>query len=291
MPCEVCEKIVLEIIADEDDITLDVDFEGEIISGTTGEEYQNGYDKGYDSGYQAGKTVSYENGYDAGQKAEHDAFWDSYQQDGERTNYTYGFAGSGWATDIFKPKYDIIPNTASYLFYGASNITGDLVEHLSSLGVKLDFSNCTNFSWLIYGSLITRVGVIDMTNVSSSSNANNVFREGNPDFSTLETIDKVIVSSKYPLGTSSFANAAALRNITIEGEITGSFAIARSPLTNESMKSIITHLTDYSGTDNEFVYTVSFLSTSWENLDAEGNTSPNGNTWREYINDLGWNAA
>lgn len=62
MPCEVCESIILEIIMNEDDISLDVDFEGEFVSGATGEEYQNGYDKGYIEGEKA----SYQNGYEAG---------------------------------------------------------------------------------------------------------------------------------------------------------------------------------------------------------------------------------
>ena len=55
------------------------------------------------------------------------------------------------------------------------------------------------------------------------------------------------------------------------------------------MKSIISALKDYSGTDKEFTYTVTFTSACITALDKEGNNSPNGNTWRNYANDKGWN--
>ena len=34
----------------------------------------------------------------------YDAFWDTYQQNGLRTNYQYAFT-SGWSLELFKPKH------------------------------------------------------------------------------------------------------------------------------------------------------------------------------------------
>ena len=43
----------------------------------------------------------------------YDAFWDTFQRNGERKDYRYGFSGIGWNDENFKPKYDIISNTWS----------------------------------------------------------------------------------------------------------------------------------------------------------------------------------
>ena len=241
------------------------------------------FDDVYSAGYEKGKA-------EGGSDSYYDEFWDARQSNGTPCDYSYAFYGKTWSVETFKPKYDIIPTKADYIFYGASLNGLDLVEYLTRLGKNLDFSNCTSFQWLIYNSHICRLGVVDMSKVSSATSANNVFREANATYATLKTIDKLIVSSKYPMGTSSFGNCGALENITIEGTITGNFSIQySSKLTVESAKSIITHLENYTGTSKEFTQAVNFHAGVWSALDAEGATSPNGNTWREYINDLGWN--
>jgi hypothetical protein len=55
------------------------------------------------------------------------------------------------------------------------------------------------------------------------------------------------------------------------------------------MKSIITHLKNYSGTASEYTYSLTLTSACKTALEAEGTTSPNGNLWTEYVSDLGWN--
>lgn len=221
----------------------------------------------------------------------YDTFWDWYQsnnnsQFGLRTDYRYAFYGAGWKEATFKPKYDIKPIMADYMFT-SSLIRVDLVEVLENLGIVLDFANCANFAWAFYGSQFSRIGVVDMSKVSSANNANNVFRM-NTGQSQLHTIDKLIVSSAYPIGTNSFVACSKLENITIDGSITGNFTISDAPLTVDSMKSIITHLKDYSGTSKEFSYSVKFSSACWTTLEADS-TAPDGGTWNNYVQALGWN--
>ena len=62
----------------------------------------------YDAGYMHGNNDGYLLGEEAGKKSEYDAFWDAFQLDGERTNYSYAFSGSGWHSETFKPKYKIL---------------------------------------------------------------------------------------------------------------------------------------------------------------------------------------
>ena len=71
---------------------------------------------GEKEGYDRGEQDGYDNGYSAGEKEVYDKFWDSYQNNGKRTNYYYGFAGNGWNDQTFKPKYKLKPKNASSMF-------------------------------------------------------------------------------------------------------------------------------------------------------------------------------
>ena len=248
----------------------------EIIS-----EYPNKVDEvyttGYNTGYEKGKAEGGSNEY-------YNDIWSSALPT-ESVNGTYLFAGACWNDTTFIPDKDIKPTTAESMFYFC-RIT-DLVTALEKSGKVLDFSNCTNFNMMIYGSSITHIGVVDMTKVSSANNANSVFRGGGGH--PLQKIDKVIVSETYPLGSNSLGNCVNLTDIDIEGTITGTFyATSCVKLTAQSAKNIITHLANYTGTDKEFTQSVKFHANVWALLDADGATSPNNNTWREYVQDLGW---
>lgn len=150
--------------------------------------------------------------FDAGKQAQEDAFWDAYQQNGTRTNYASGFGGVGWTNDNFKPKYDIKPTNATYMFR-ACGISGDLVEILDNLGVTLDFSECTNAQELFSNTYnLTRVGVLDFSKISGSA-IGNCFA-----WSGVKTIDKVIATQNVHF--SNFPGAAEkLESVTFEGTI------------------------------------------------------------------------
>jgi hypothetical protein len=51
----------------------------------------------------------------------------------------------------------------------------------------------------------------------------------------------------------------------------------------------MTHLEDYSGTENDGKYSVSFHADVIDRINEAGPVSPNGNTWIEYARDKGWN--
>lgn len=107
--------------------------------------------------------------------------------------------------------------------------------------------------------------------------------------SKTKRIPELNISETTNVSSDPFYQATALTDIKLTGVLAKSLSFAYSPLSVASMKSIISCLKDYSGTENEFKYTVSFTSACKTALDAEGNTSPNGNTWRQYASDLGWN--
>lgn len=84
-----------------------------------------------------------------------------------------------------------------------------------------------------------------------------------------------------------FLNAMSLAHLTIKGVIATSIDLSYSPLTVDSMKSVISRLKNYAGTDYELTYKVSFTSACWAALEASG-VSPSGGAWKDYVTDLGW---
>ena len=163
----------------------------------------------------------------------------------------------------------------------------DLTERLKECGVTMDFSGVVgDVTYLFYNSAFSRIPEINIS--SASMGTGSLMFGGN-----VVTIDKMILS---PNGTNlrqTFGYANKLENVVIEGCIgNANLEIKHSPkLTLVSLKSILTALKDYSGTDKEFAYTVTLLSENWAVLDADGATAPNGLTWVDYVNSKGWNNA
>ena len=108
---------------------------------------------------------------------------------------------------------------------------------------------------------------------------------------------KSLVTLRLPLSTgvtiksNAFNGCSSLEHVYITA-ITNkeNLSFSSSPkLTLASAKNIIEALPDYSGTDDEYKYQCAFSNETKALLEAEGATSPNGNTWLDYIDDKGWN--
>lgn len=235
------------------------------------------FDEVYNAGYEAGKAEGGGDGW-------YDTFWDNYLNNGNNIAGDYSFAGYRWTDDVFNPKHNIKPTTAPYMFY-RSQIT-DLKGILERKGLTLDTSQCSNFAYMFSNSEITKLGIIDLRNGDVAiTRTQNTFNTP-----TLQYIEKVIVHSKnYAYHISMFTGATSLTHVMFEGTIYQNFTINASTLDLESAKSVLLALKNHAGTTNEFAYNISLSSGTWSVLDADGATSPNGNTWREYVNDIGWN--
>ena len=183
-----------------------------------------------------GQQAVYDKGCADGAKSEYDAFWDAFQENGNRKDYRYAFYCGFWDITSFKPKYDIVPTDATSLFQNNGN-TFDLAEHLKNCGVNLDLSNCTGISYAFYTAGFTRLPVINLTSVANLTRA---FGSS----SYLKTIDKVILKSDGSQGLrNGFDYLGALENITFEGMIGDSLDLHWSTkLTHDSLMSIINAL-------------------------------------------------
>ena len=258
------EVIAMQVI-DEQPVELEIDFAGEYVSGA-------------DSG-------AYDKGYADGKQAEYDAFWDSFQENGNRTTYSQAFGG--FNDETFAPKYDIVigPQNSGRYMFNYSKIT-DLKGALEKCGVVLDLSQTTETHSLLYGMPEnTRTPKIDFGHLGV--NHYQIFAAS----PKLVEIEEYVVNENARF-SQVFNGCTSLTTIKMSGIISNSIDFSQSTkLSLESAISVITHLKDYSGdTTNAYTKTLTFSSATIALLNAEGATSPHGTTWLEYISELGWNA-
>lgn len=183
-------------------------------------------------------------GFGQGGDNYYDTFWDSFQQNGQRTYYYSSFRTSGWNSENFKPKYPIVVvGDASYMFDNSDignqdEADFDFVEE----GIELDLRGATLLTYAFrscHG--IKRLGVIDCT---GCQNINRVFYS-----CRVVTIDKLVVHENLTY-SSVFDYALRLQNITIDGTIAKNGLDFKScqQLSKASIESIINALsTETSG--------------------------------------------
>ena len=197
---------------------------------------------GYKKGYELGKADGIVEGAEQGRQDAYDTFWDTHQQNGNRTNYNYAFSGIAWTDETFKPKYNIVPIQVDRMF--AQNRITDLVMLLNDAGVTLDLSKNTVSSYLMIDNYRTQtLPALDMrgrTNVGALL----------LNCTALHTIEKVILKDdgSQSFSMNSFSGLPALEEIRFEGIIGKNLEIKDSPLLSEaSLDSILTHFKDCTG--------------------------------------------
>ena len=248
-------------------------------------------DEVYTAGYEKGKSEvipsgDYSQGFEAGKQAEYDAFWDAFQDSGNRTDYNYAFAGSGWRAGNFKPKYSIKPSRCGQLFGSSVYLSVDLVSLFNSLGITLDLSDSIDVTYLCRYSAITRIGTVDGTKASSwaysFANATN-----------LETIDLMVVNETHTY-SNTFTSATSLKYITFSGTIGQSISFAQSSLLEvSSMDSIYEHLKNYTSASSG-TYTLTLHASAWARW---GEAKPDiaaqyGGSMKNYVTATkGWGAS
>jgi hypothetical protein len=211
--------------------------------------------------------AAYQQGFDAGKKEQYDMFWYLYQQAGSRTNYEGAFAGHGWTTSTFKPKYNIVPTDSFYMAFRKTSIT-DLYDSLQKAGVRMDISAVNNMQYAFYNSWLERICELDCSSVNNAS----VFNQCFASCTKLVTIDKLKLATTSGTFSSVFDNTPMLENIVIEGEINrnGLNFKSSTKLTHDSLMSIIGALADYSKDTSGTSWTLTLGATNLAKLtDAE----------------------
>ena len=216
-------------------------------------------------------------GFEMGRQAAYDWFWDTYQENGNRKDYDRAFAGIGWHEETFRPKYLIRPTIGDgYMLFAASNIP-EITEQTA------DLSQLTRLDYTFYnthGIKRVEIRVPRLTRLDSTF-LNNYSLETLCMFELPETC----------LINGGFQYCTNLKHLRITGVIGGQMLnLSWSPLTTDSMKSVILCLKNHSGTEKAYTCTVQFSPACWAALEEEGDTAPGGISWRRYVTEiLCWN--
>ena len=177
--------------------------------------------------------------YDKGKQSEYDAFWDKFQQSGNRRSYAYGIGGLGWTKETFKPKYDLIAKESATFMFCASAIKGNLGEILNDLGIRLDTTGCKAMTYMFRTSQFTTLPTIDCR---ACANISYIFAN----MTYLTTIEKWILPTTSSQNfASAFLSTDKLTDINeIEGTFIASVDFKDCPLSTASIVNIIEHLSD-----------------------------------------------
>lgn len=185
--------------------------------------------------------------FEAGKAKQECEWWERYQSIyvngnrlADRNNYLYAFAGTGWDDTTYNPIRTIKPSANAQNIFSLSNITDTKVD-------------------------------VDLAYGGTTPNCINVFTNAR----ALVTVRKLIVDELTNMANQ-FTSCAALENLTIEGTIGQNFNAQWCPLTEESILSVVTHLSDTtSGLTCTFKSTAveaAFTTEEWNALVA---TKPN----------------
>lgn len=182
--------------------------------------------------------------YEAGKKAEYDAFWDLFQQNGERKFYAGAFGGIGWNKDTFKPKYPAVVSgttSADYMFYTFNRqSTGgedDLLD-FSEFNSMFDFSGSKRFNSTFCNARIKNL-YVDCSSATSMTNTFNADNGGYIENLTLKVTETLASFS----GTFEYQKYTKNITFTEDSVISANIRFTQSvKLTKASITSIINAL-------------------------------------------------
>lgn len=207
---------------------------------------------------------------------EYDGFWDKYQNYGTRSVYDSAFYGEGWTDETMKIKYPITLTSGKNMFQSNS------AKDLRPIMAMIDFSTANNLSSIFQQCLAETIGSFSVKNAAFTY-AFYYCRQ----VREIDCIKDVNINHSFTNGTFQYCNN--LEKLGIEGVIGQSINFQWSSLLEvESAKSILRCLANYKDTNNAYLYSITFHTNVWELLNAEGKASPNGNSWEDYLLDIGW---
>lgn len=231
------------------------------------EGYANGKADGVEEGYANGKTE----GIAEGVKAEYDRFWDSYQNFGRRSEYMSAFCKGQWNDITFKPKYDIVAEGYASNIFWETGIS-DLKDALHRAGVVLDTSRVTYMNTGFAGSSkLARVPELSVVSVSHPNGLDYLFNQS----ISLVEVEKLILKDDGSQNfTRTFDNALKLSKISIEGTIGNDINFQWSPLSGDSIGSVVSHLSD-SAAGKTVTFKLSAVNSAFETAEgaADGSAS------------------
>ena len=239
-----------------------------------GDMYGYGYTTGNDDGFAMGQQIGWDSGVEKGKQEAYDAFWDAYQQNGNRLSYLSGFSGHGWTDSTFQPKYTMTPTRAGSMF--AYSRILDVRGALERQEVTLDTSRSTSL-----GSIFQECSVQIVPTISTVSCTvlANLFAHS----ASLRTVECIILrETGDQTFSNAFLNCSALEEIRFAGIIGTNISFAQSAnLSRTSIESVMTALSD-TVTGQTVIFSKAAVEAAFETVGgaADGSTSEE---WKDLV--------
>lgn len=152
-------------------------------------------------------TVDYYSSF--GMNEERRRVFNTFQQGGQRQNYSYACFGDNFSDDTFYPIFDFHPTNIMQMFYN-SRVT-DLLGTFERQKVVFDTSNCITANHAFCNCQTKRLPIIDLSKASTNS----VFYKA----TNLWYIEKIISSENTVWHNDAFGYLSALVHCPFEGVI------------------------------------------------------------------------
>lgn len=211
--------------------------------------------------------------FEAGKKTEYDSFWDSWQEFGNRRDYTNGFCGTGWKDDEFYPKYNLKPYQIVSMF-GRTRMNIDLARRFEDCKIVLDLSSCgSDASTIFFDTQFNRLPALDFSRCTKINDAIG----SSPN---LVTVDSITINENATVNRLC-GNCAALQNIQVLGTIgnSGIDLAASSKLSHDSIASFVNALSK-KGSGKSITFSQDSVNREFETQ----NGLCDGSTSEEWLN-------
>lgn len=241
--------------------------------------------------------------FDKGKQAENAEWWSKYLGTGD---IGYAFQQPRWKEELFNPPKGTIIKASVCANAFQRSAFKNLKKHCDDNDYTFDFSGVTSAYCLFDNCTTTAIpetacvfpDATQMTNTFSyCANLTKIPNVYAPKctrlYSTFSYCPKLTTIEGIDVGACTnfsywLTGSKLLTTITVRGFFKANVDCKDNPLSLETAKHIITHLENCVGTTSEGKRTLTLSSKTKGYLTTEGATSPNGNTWAEYIVDLGW---
>lgn len=234
-----------------------------------------GKQEGYNDGYTYGEINGKAQGIEIGKNEAYDAFWDDFQQNGNRVEYQSAFGGQ-WTMNTWKPKYPMLPQKAYMMFFSNERdrlVIPDFVEFCKENGIILDFKNAEGSAMYALAGLHTNHhGVLDFScsgDTTKTVTLDSLFYSHEYGIG-IKVIDEFISSERTIFTNDTFQKATQLEELNMSGVIaTNNFNVQWcTKLTHDSLMSIINALQDKTGDASGTKWVVTLGTENCEKLDA-----------------------
>lgn len=206
-------------------------------------------------------------------------FWDNYQENGNKTDYSYAFNGKGWNNVSFNPKYNIVPTKSNTGMFSANGFSGSLIELFEKQGIILDTSSSTGFQNMF----LSATAITDIPELIIYNDGKAVSMAGA--FGTCLKLEKVSIDIQSSVSSwvNTFSTCPELKELNLKGsiDINGFDVHWSTRLNKESLTGIINALS--SATEGLTVtLSLTAVNTAFETSEGAGNGA-SSDEWSKLI--------